>query len=114
MTQVNGIAKQLVQSQTDTIGPQVIYNSPLTGGGTIISAVTVSNSTLKDESFAVFIGPAGVVPDAAIIPMRTIKAGRTDPAPEIIGQVMPPGTALWVENISNSLLFTISGRELNR
>lgn len=114
MTQVNGIAKQLVQTQTDTIGPQVIYNSPLTGGGTIISAVTVSNGTLTDGQFAIYLGASGVVPQNPIIPTRVIKAGRTDPAPEIIGQVMPPGSALWVENISNSLLFTISGRELNR
>ncbi len=114
MTQVKGIAKQLLQTKTTGTAAQVAYNSPLTGGGTIISAVTVSNCTAGIEQFAILMGPAGVEPDCAMVPQRDIKAGRTDPVPEIVGQIIPPGAALWIENPKNGLLFTVSGRELDR
>lgn len=113
MTQVSGIPKQLVQTQTTDLGPQIIYNSPSTGKGTIISAVTVSNCEQKDNYFAATIGPTTPNPSCDMIPNRLIKGNRTDPAPELIGQIIPPGQALWVQNDSLELLFTVSGRELD-
>ena len=105
------IPKQLAKTTTEGMGPEVIYTSPAQGAGTVISAVTVSNNTLQDHYYLAYIGK-GYDIDDPIIPDTTIKSKRTDPAAELVGQVIPPGHSLWFEDPYHVLLFTVSGREL--
>lgn len=107
------IPKQLAQTQTDENGAQIIYTSPASGAGTVISAVTVTNNTLADHFYSAWIGGVNDIDlDGPVVPETTIKAKRSDNGAELIGHIIPPGKSLWVEDPFHVLLFTVTGREL--
>lgn len=113
MTTLHGTPKQLVQTKTSDIGPQIIFISPANLGGVIISAVNIANSTSVQQTYSAWLAPTTSTDVSIMIPATIIKPGRTDSAPELIGQVIPPGWAIWVQNESGELVFTLSGRQLD-
>lgn len=107
------IPKQLTQTKTSGPVAEIIYTSPAQGAGTIISAVTISNDSSDERLFRVWIGNVATVDDdGPVMPDTSVKPKRADNGAELIGQIIPAGHSLWVEDPFNVLLFTISGREL--
>jgi hypothetical protein len=98
-------------SDVDTI--TTIYTAPTSGGGTVITAFTVSNSSTASVSYKAYI--LDVIGDAVdpVVPLKIVVKDKFDSAPSIINQVITSGGTLRVENSTgDSLSFYVSGREL--
>jgi len=108
--------KQLVSSfQSENANTaETIYPVPATAtGGTLITAVSVANSSGTDRTYKAYIvnGIAqGTLPQ---VPIRTVIDGKTDIPVELLGQVIPFGGTLQFESsAATSIDITVSGREL--
>ena len=89
-----------------------LYVSPASGQGTVITAMTVSNSTNSSASYKAYIYDSTEAMVDAIVPMKIVVRDRYDLAPSAVNHVIPAGGSLRAENsAANSLSFTLSGRE---
>jgi len=97
-------------SAVDTI--TLLYTAPPTGGGTVITAFTVSNSSSASVSYKAYILDASGAAVDPVVPLKIVVKDRFDSAPGIINQVITPGGSLRVENSTgDSLSFYVTGRE---
>lgn len=96
-------------SSVDTIAD--LYQSPAGGQGTIITACTVANNTTSSASFKMYIYSSSGDMLQALVPMSIVVPDRFNSCPSAVNHVIPPGGSLRAENsASNSLSFTVSGR----
>ena len=99
-----------VNSVADT--PEVIYTSPPSGNGTVITAVTVANNSASNKNYKAYIVDAGESAINPQTPFRIVIWADIDAGTGIDGQTIPPGGSLYVEaNAANSVYFTVSGKE---
>ncbi len=114
-TLVNGV------SITIATTPTALYSSPdsiapTSGKGTVITAFTISNSSLTSVTYKCWVVPSGsVVGDAfLLVPTRTIKTLKTDVPYEVVSHIMPANSTLYVECSSASAVnVRVSGVELS-
>lgn len=92
----------------DTI--EIVYTSPSSGAGTVISAFTASNSFTTSVSYKAYIFDASGSTVDPVVPLKIVVKDRFDSAPGIVGQVIPAGGTLRIENsTANSLSFFATG-----
>jgi hypothetical protein len=107
--------EQLVPPTQNTLPntPEVLFTSPASGAGTLITSVVASNDTAADRTYMGYIvsdATAGTLPQ---VPIRTVVKRKTDVPPELTGQVIPPGGTLQFESsVASSIAFTVTGRNL--
>jgi hypothetical protein len=109
MTDTVLISNKTINS-VDTI--EELYLSPVTGAGTVIRALTVTNNTTSSKSYKAYIYDAlgGLV--GASVPLTDIARDRFNSAPSIVNQIIPAGGTLRAENsVANGLNFYMSGLE---
>lgn len=79
---------------------------------TLISAVTVSNETVIDRKYKMFIVDSGGTADRALVSETTLLKGVSAVVDKLIGQYIPAGGTLQAEtDAATSIHFTVSGRE---
>jgi len=107
--------KQLVDSFQNAVAntPEIAFTSPVTGDGTLITAVVSANGTISDRTYQAYIVPASGTATLPEVPTRTVLKKKTDIPPELAGQVIPPGGTLQFESSQSlSIAWTVSGRNL--
>ena len=105
---------QLVNNFTNTVidTPEIAYESPLSGGGTEINAITAANNSDSNKSYKAYIVDKDGIATNPQRPYRIIIWGEIDLVDGIDGQVIPPGGTLQVEcNAVGSVYFTVSGKD---
>jgi len=86
---------------------KVFYTSP-DNQGTLIKAFTAYNDTSANQSFKAYINSS-----KAIIPFKVLIRNKTYIGAEIIGQEIPPGGSLSMEQSSaESIHFRVTGELL--
>ena len=86
---------------------KVFYTSP-SNQGTLIKAFTAYNDTGVNQSFKVFINGS-----KAIVPLKKLIRNKTYVGSEVIGQEIPPGGTLSMEQSSaGSIHFRVTGELL--
>lgn len=99
----------LVDGQTNSSNNtiKVFYSSP-SNQGTLIKAFTAYNDTTANQSFKAFINSS-----KAIIPLKILIRNKTYIGSEMIGQEIPPGGTLSMEQSSaGSIHFRVTGELL--
>jgi hypothetical protein len=102
-------------SNTKISAPDVIttlYTSPSSGGGTIVTAFTVSNNSTASAYYKAYIyDSTGAVVDP-VIPLKIVVRDRFDVGASIVNQVVPAGGTIRAENSTGDALnFYATGRE---
>ena len=113
-TLVNGVSITVANT------PTALYSSPdatapTSGKGTVISAFTISNSSLTSVNYKCWVVPSGSsVSDAfLLVPERVIKTLKTDVPYEVVSHLMPANSILYVECSSAAAVnVRVSGVEL--
>lgn len=92
-TLVNGVTITLAAT------PTLLYTSPSSDQGTIISAFTITNSGGASIQYKTWVVPTGSsVSDAfLLVPSRILKTLKTDVPYEVVSHFMPPDSTLFVE-----------------
>lgn len=86
---------------------KVFYTSP-SNQGTLIKAFTAYNDTSANQSFKVYINSS-----KAVIPLKILIRNKTYVGTEVIGQEIPPGGSLSMEQSSaGSIHFRVTGELL--
>lgn len=82
--------------------------------GSKIIAVGVANDTSIKRTYKAYIVASGGTATIAQVPTTSVNLNTTDQAPELIGQVIPPGgTVQFESSFALSLNFTVSVRDLD-
>jgi len=105
----------LVNSVANTIADtiQKFYDSPTTGGGTVISAFTATNNTGVNASYKAYIYDASESLLEAVMPTKVVIRNRFDLGGSIVNQLIPKGGSLRMEcSAADSITFRVSGKEL--
>ena len=77
-----------------------MFESPLEGAGTLIDKFTATNLDSVTRSISVRLLPPGETPtgtDFTIVQAKALTAGQCYLMPEIVGQMLAAGGAIWVE-----------------
>jgi hypothetical protein len=105
----------LVNSFTNTLSdtPQVAFTSDSSPSvGTIIDSFTASNSSTANKSYKAYIVNSGGVATNPQRPFKIVVWGEIDLGAGIVGQVIPPGGTLQIEQSqAGSIFFTVTGRQ---
>ena len=92
----------------DTV--EILYTSPPSGSGTVISALSVINNSSASASYKVYI--VGQTDDigAPVVPQTIVVKDKASAAPTAVNQTIPAGGTLRAENsTANALSFYMSG-----
>jgi hypothetical protein len=101
-------AKQAENAQTTQ------YTSPVGGKGTLIDKFTATNTSAGAVTLSVNLVSDGTPSDNdLIVKTKSIAAGDTYTFPELVGQLLAPGTTIsTVASAATSLMIRANGREL--
>lgn len=105
----------LVQGQQNTVADtvEIFYTSPAGDSGTVITAFTAANDTVANKSYKAYIFTEAGTNEGAIIPLKVVIRSRFDVGASIVNQIIPPGGTLRMESSeADSIVFTVSGKEL--
>lgn len=108
----NAVLVASYQSVTaDTI--ELVYTSPVSGAGTIITAFTATNNTGANRTYRAYIYAADGLSLAAVVPLKIVVINRFDSGAGIVNQFIPPGGTLRFESdLASSISLRVSGKEL--
>lgn len=87
-----------------------------TGVRTIIDKATVTNTDTANRTFSVNLVPASGSPGNAnlVIDDKSVVPGETYLCPELVGQVLDPGSFIsTIASAASALTLRISGREVS-
>ena len=90
--------------------PEILYTSPPSGSGTVISALTVTNDSTASASYKIYI--VGQTDDLGdpVVPQTIIVRDKASAAATAVNQTIPAGGTLRAENsTANALSFYMSG-----
>ncbi len=105
------IVNSVANTAADTI--EKFYDSPSTGGGTIVSAFTATNNTGINASYKAYIYDASESLLAAVMPLKVVVRNRFDLGSSVVNQLIPKGGSLRMEaSALGSITFRVSGKEL--
>ena len=106
---------QIVGNFTNTLAdtPETAYTSPTSPSlGTIIDSFTASNNSTSNKSYKAYIVSSGGAAISPQRPFKTVVWGEIDLGAGIVGQVIPPGGTLQIEQSqAGSIFFTVTGRQ---
>jgi len=89
------------------------YLSPVSGGGTVITAFTATNNTASNRTYKAYIfdSTGAILP--AVTPLKIIVRNRLDTGSGVINQIIPAGGTLRMESdLADSIAFRVTGKEL--
>ena len=98
-------------SSADSI--EILFASPVSGLGTTIKAMTVTNNSAASASYKAYIYNQDGVAVGAIVPQTIIVKDRFDSARGVVNQIVPTGGTLRAENSTGGAFnFYITGAPL--
>ena len=105
----------IVAGATSTAADSIeaFYTSPQAGNGTLITAFAAVNGSGANASYLGYIYDKSGTALNAIIPIKKVVKNKTDIAPGITNQMIPPGGTLRMESSRiSSISWHVSGIEL--
>lgn len=103
------LADSVQNTAADTI--ETIYTDSGAGTGTTITAFTATNNTVSNKTYTTYIYNSDGVAKEAIIPRTIIVKDRRHLGAGIVGQLIPSGGTLRVENsAATSVVFRVTGQ----
>ena len=95
-------------SSADTIS--TLYESPASGSGTVISALTVTNDSESSASYKIYIVGVDAVIGDPLVPQTIVVKDKASAAATAVNHTIPAGGSLRAENsTANALSFYMSG-----
>ena len=74
---------------------------------------TITNNTASNKTYKAYIFTAAGTNEGAIIPVKIVVRNRFDVGASIVNQIIPAGGTLRMESsVADSVIFTVSGKEL--
>ncbi len=105
---------KFVRDFTSTVANTVeeVYQSPIGGLGSVVTAFTATNATAANRIHSVYIfGSDGILTNKLISDERLIR-NKSSFGGEIVNQALDPGESIRVESdLSDSISWNISGKE---
>lgn len=91
-----------------------MFASDAVGSGTIIDKFTATNTDSSNHAISVRLVPPSETPtgtDFTVVVEKVLAAGQTYLFPEIVGQMLAPGGAIWMQaDAANVLVVRANGR----
>ena len=105
--------KALAETQAIPAAATSLYAAPANTKA-IIDKMTVANTTGGAINLTAYVVPSGgsVGTSTKLITARPLAAGASDLCPEIVGHILQPGDAIYVEPSATGTTGRISGREV--
>jgi hypothetical protein len=92
-----------------------MYSSPSEGAGTVVDKFTATNTDSVNRSIQVRLVPPDGTPTGTsfvIVVDKVLSAGQTYLFPEVVGQMLAAGGALWLEaSAADTIVVRANGRE---
>lgn len=105
----------IVNSKTNGVpnSIELLYVSPTSGDGTIITAFSAINNSGVNATYKAYIYDSSGAAVNPVIPLKIVVRNRFDVAPSITNQLIPNGGSLRTESsAADSITFRVSGVEL--
>ncbi len=105
------LVNSALNTVVDTI--EIFFTSPVSGGGTRITAFTASNNGAASASYKAYIFDSSGTVLEAVVPQKIVVKDRFDLGPSIVGQLIPNGGTLRMETSSlTTIAFRVTGNNL--
>jgi hypothetical protein len=97
----------LFDTQFAPVAKAALFASPDGGLGTIVDKFTATNIDVTPRTVSVWVVPPGSTPvgnEFAVVMAKALAAGQCYLMPEVVGQMLASGGAIWVEASAASMV----------